>query len=57
MQETRETEETEGLNPGSGRSLEEEMAAHSSTFAREIPWTVEPGGLPGVTKGQTRLSN
>ena len=25
--------------------LEEEMAAHSSIFAWEIPWTEEPGGL------------
>ena len=25
--------------------LEEEMAAHSSTFAWKIPWTEEPGGL------------
>ena len=24
--------------------LEEEMATHSSTFAREIPWTEEPAG-------------
>ena len=26
-------------------SLEEEMAAHSSIFTWEIPWTEEPGGL------------
>ena len=25
--------------------LEREMTAHSSTLAREIPWTEEPGGL------------
>ena len=25
--------------------LEEEMAAHSSVCAWEIPWTEEPGGL------------
>ena len=25
--------------------LEKEMAAHSSIFAWEIPWTKEPGGL------------
>ena len=31
--------------PGSGRSLEEEMAPHSSILAWEIPWTEEPGGL------------
>ena len=26
-------------------TLEEEMAAHSSILAWEIPWTEEPGGL------------
>ena len=25
--------------------LEEEMATHSSSLARRIPWTEEPGGL------------
>ena len=30
------------LIPGSGRSLEEEMATHSSIFAWRIPWTEEP---------------
>ena len=30
--------------PGLGRSLEKEMASHSSTAWR-IPWTEEPGGL------------
>ena len=25
--------------------LEKEMATHSSTLAREVPWTEEPGGL------------
>ena len=34
-----------GLIAGSGRSLEEEMATHSSSLAWEIPWTEEPGGL------------
>ena len=34
-----------GSIPGSGRSLEKEMATHSSIFAWEIAWTVEPGGL------------
>ena len=38
MQET-------GSIPGSGSSLEEEMATHSSIFAWEIPRTEEPGGL------------
>ena len=31
--------------PGSENPLEEEMAAHSSTLAWEIPWTEEPGRL------------
>ena len=34
-----------GLIPGSGRSLEKEMATHSSFLAWESPWTEEPGGL------------
>ena len=35
--------------------LEKEMATHSSIFAREIPWVVEPGGLQsvGLQKSQT----
>jgi len=28
----------------SGRSLEKEMATHSSILAWEIPWTEDPGG-------------
>ena len=32
-----------GLIPGWGRSLEKEMATHSSILAWEIPWTEEPG--------------
>ena len=31
--------------PGLGRSLEKEMATHSSILAWEISWTEEPGGL------------
>ena len=31
--------------PGLGRSLEKEMATHSSIFAWRIPRTEEPGGL------------
>ena len=34
-----------GLIPGWGRSLEKEMAPHSSTLAWRIPWTEGPGGL------------
>ena len=33
------------LIPGSGRSLEKEMATHSSILAWEVTWTEEPGGL------------
>ena len=33
------------LTLGLGRSLEEEMATHSSILAWRIPWTEEPGGL------------
>ena len=42
----------EGLIPGLGRSLEEEMETHSSILAWEIPWTEETGRLQsmGVTK-------
>ena len=31
--------------PGSGRAMEEGMAAHSGILARKIPRTEEPGGL------------
>ena len=34
-----------GSIPWSERSLEKEMATHSSILARKIPWTEEPGGL------------
>ena len=34
-----------GSIPGLGRSLEKEMATHSSIIAWESPWTEEPGGL------------
>ena len=44
-----------GSLPGSGRSLEEEMATHSSTLAWRIPCTEEPGRF-GVAKSRTRLS-
>ena len=44
--------------PQSGRSLEKEMAIHSSILAWKIPWTEEPGGLqPMGAKGLTRLSD
>ena len=34
-----------GSIPGSGRSLEKEIATHSSILAWRIPWTEEPAGL------------
>ena len=37
-----------GSIPGSGRSLEEEMATHPSILAWIIPWTEEPGGLQSL---------
>ena len=37
-----------GSIPGSGRSLETEMATHSSILAWRIPWTEEPVGLQSV---------
>ena len=33
---------------GSGRSLEKEMATHSSILAWKIPWTEEPGRLQSM---------
>ena len=32
-----------GLIPGSGKSMEKEMATISSILAWKIPWTEEPG--------------
>ena len=48
-----------GPIPGLGRSLEKEMATHSSIPAWKIPETEEPDRLTvhGATKSQTRLSN
>ena len=47
-----------GLIPGSGRSLEKEMATHSSILAWEIPGTEEPGGLQSMgSQGQAQLSD
>ena len=37
-----------GLIPGSGRSLEDDMATHSSILAWRIPRTEEPGGLQSI---------
>ena len=37
-----------GPIPWLGRSLEKEMAIHSSILAWKIPWTEEPGGLQSM---------
>ena len=37
-----------GLIPGEGRSLQKEMATHSSILAWRIPWTEEPGRLQSM---------
>ena len=37
-----------GSSPGLGRSLEKEIAIHSSTTAWKIPWTEEPGRLQSM---------
>ena len=46
------------LGSGWGRSLEEEMATHSSILAWKIPWTEELGRLQsmGLKKSRTQLS-
>jgi len=37
-----------GLIPDWGRSLEKEIATHSSILAWGTPWTEEPGRLPSL---------
>ena len=37
-----------GSIPGLGRSLEKEIATHSSILAWKIPWTEEPGSLQSM---------
>ena len=37
-----------GSIPGWGRSLEQEMATHSSTLAWKIPWMEEPDRLQAM---------
>ena len=43
-----------GSIPDPGRSLEKEMATHSSILAWEIPWE---RSLVGLQKSQTQLSD
>ena len=38
-------------------SLEKGMATHPSILAWRIQWPEEPGGLHGVAKNQTQLSD
>ena len=49
-------QEKQGQSLGWEDPLEEEMAAHSSTFAWRIPWTEELGRLLSVGF-QRQLSN
>ena len=49
-----ETQEMVSAVPGMGRSLEEEMATHSSIFAWRIPWTEKPGGLQSMGSQRVR---
>ena len=48
-----------GLVPGSGGSLEKEMATCSSILTWEIPWIEDPSRLQsvGLQRSQTLLSN
>ena len=45
-----------GSIPGSGRSLEKEMATHSSILAWEIPWTEELGRLQSIGLQESDMS-
>ena len=45
-----------GLIPGSGGTLQEEMATHSSILAWEIPWTEEPGGLQSMGSQESDMT-
>ena len=45
-----------GSIPGSGSSLEKEMATHFGTLAQKIPWTEKPG-VHGFAKSWTQLSD
>ena len=52
--------ETQVRSPGLGRSLEKEMATHSSILAWRTPWTEEPGrrqSLGSQRVGHSSVSN
>ena len=46
--------ETQVRSLGQEDPLEKEMAAHSSTLAWKIPWTVEPSGLQSMGSQRVR---
>ena len=48
---------TPGSISGSGRSLEKEIATHSSILAWRIPWTEGPGGLQSMELKRIRLDS
>ena len=50
-------QETQVPSVGGKDPLEKGMANYSSILAWRIPWTEEPGGLHGVTKSWTHLSD
>ena len=50
-----ETQELWVRSLGWEDSLEEDMAAHSSTLAWRIPWTEEPDGLPSMESELQRV--
>ena len=53
-----ETQEMLVWSLGLEEPLEEEMATHASTFAWEIPWTEEPGGLQSMrSQSWTRFTD
>ena len=45
-----------GLIPGLERSLEEEMASHSSILAWRIPWTEGPGSYSPWSRKESDTS-
>ena len=45
-----------GLIPGLGRSLEEEVATHSSILARRTPWAEKPGRLQSMGSQESDMT-
>ena len=43
-------------SPDQEDPLEKEMATHSSSLAREIPWTEEPGGLQFMGSQKSQMT-